>query len=114
MPASFSMSAKDVANCCAPYRGIAVSSVPMEMSHARPCNNKMWVADMSNRLIKVGLFGTIATALCCFTPILVLLFGLVGLSALVVYLDYILFPLLGFFVLLLFFAIFRYRSHSQA
>jgi mercuric ion transport protein len=32
-------------------------------------------------LLKVGVIGTIIAALCCFTPVLVVLFGVVGLSA---------------------------------
>ena len=35
----------------------------------------------SNGLLKVGIIGTIIVALCCFTPILVILFGAVGLAA---------------------------------
>jgi hypothetical protein len=34
-------------------------------------------------------------ALCCFTPILVILLGVVGLSALTWYLDYVLLPALA-------------------
>lgn len=37
----------------------------------------------------------IAVALCCFTPILVIVLTSVGLAMLVGYLDYILIPLLG-------------------
>ena len=41
-----------------------------------------------NRLLKIGLGGSVVAAVCCFTPLLVVL---VGLSALVGYLDYVLF-----------------------
>ena len=51
-------------------------------------------------IIKTGIIGVGIAALCCFTPILVLLLGAVGLSALVGYLDFILLP-----ALLIFFAI---------
>lgn len=47
-----------------------------------------------------SLAGTILVAICCFTPVLVLLVGAVGLSAFTPYLDYILFPALGIFLLL--------------
>ena len=40
----------------------------------------------------VGLIGSIAAVLCCFTPVLTLLLGVVGLSAWIGYLDYVLFP----------------------
>ena len=57
-------------------------------------------ADNQSRLLKVGLIGTVIAALCCFTPVLVILFGAVGLSALLGWLDYVLLPALAFFVVL--------------
>jgi len=39
------------------------------------------------RLLQVGLIGTVLAALCCFTPVLVVLFGAVGLSAVVGWID---------------------------
>ncbi len=64
------------------------------------------------KLLKVGIVGTITAALCCFTPVLVVLFGAVGLSALVGYLDYVLFPALGLFVLLSIYALWRKRRNT--
>ncbi|MEM7737220.1 MAG: mercury resistance system transport protein MerF [Deinococcota bacterium] len=64
----------------------------------------------SNRLLRVGIIGTVLTALCCFTPVLVVLFGTLGLAALVGYLDYVLFPLLAVFLLLVVVGWYR-RSH---
>jgi mercuric ion transport protein len=58
-------------------------------------------------LLKVGVIGTIIAALCCFTPVLVVLFGVVGLSAIVGYLDYVLFPALAVFVLITIYAVIR-------
>lgn len=49
-------------------------------------------------LVKLGIFGTIILALCCFTPVLVVLLGVVGLSALTGYLDAVLLPALVFFI----------------
>ena len=49
----------------------------------------------------MGIIGSAITALCCFTPILVILFGALGISALVGYLDYVLFPLLGLFLIVI-------------
>ncbi len=49
-------------------------------------------------LLRTGIIGTVIAALCCFTPILVVLFGVVGLSAAVGYLDYVLFPALAVFL----------------
>ncbi len=51
---------------------------------------------LGNRLALWG--GAIVTLICCFTPVLVVLFGLVGLGAAVGYLDYALMVLLGFFI----------------
>lgn len=48
-------------------------------------------------LFRTGIVGTVIAALCCFTPILLLLFGAVGLSAFVGYLDYLLLPALFVF-----------------
>lgn len=59
----------------------------------------------SNGLLKVGLIGTVIAALCCFTPVLVVLFGAVGLAAVVGYLDFVLLPALGIFILLTIYAL---------
>jgi mercuric ion transport protein len=47
-------------------------------------------------LLKWGLGGAVFAALCCFTPLLVVVLAGVGLSALTGWLDYALFPLLFF------------------
>jgi mercuric ion transport protein len=49
-------------------------------------------------LLRVGITGTVIAAICCFTPVLVVLFGVVGLSAAVGWLDYVLLPALAVFV----------------
>lgn len=49
-------------------------------------------------LLRTGLLGTAITAVCCFTPVLVILLGALGLSAAIGWLDYVLFPLLAVFV----------------
>jgi len=54
---------------------------------------------MNNRtLLKTGIAGTVIAALCCFTPVLVVLLGVVGLSAWIGWLDYVLMPVLLVFV----------------
>lgn len=70
------------------------------------------VINMKNKLFKMGVIGTIITALCCFTPVLVVLFGALGLAALVGYLDLVLFPLLGVFLILLVVGLFRYKRYA--
>ncbi|MBI4082296.1 MAG: mercury resistance system transport protein MerF [Candidatus Lambdaproteobacteria bacterium] len=47
------------------------------------------------------------TALCCLTPVLVVLLGAIGLSALVAGLDYVLLPALGAFASLVVYALWR-------
>jgi mercuric ion transport protein len=49
-------------------------------------------------LLKTGVAGSVVAALCCATPILVILFGLLGLSAWVGWLDYVLIPALVVFI----------------
>ncbi len=46
------------------------------------------------KLLSAGATGTAIAAICCFTPALVVLLGLAGLSAIVGWLDYGLFPIL--------------------
>lgn len=67
---------------------------------------------MKDKLLLTGVVGTAIAALCCFTPVLVVLLGVVGLSALTGVLDYILIPSLVFFVLLTIYALVR-RARSQ-
>ena len=57
--------------------------------------------------LRTGVIGTIVVALCCFTPVLVILLGTIGLAAMVGYLDYVLFPALAFFVALTIYALWR-------
>ncbi|MBE9171508.1 mercury resistance system transport protein MerF [Pleurocapsales cyanobacterium LEGE 06147] len=56
-----------------------------------------------------SISGTILVALCCFTPILVILLGAIGLSALVGYLDYVLLPTLFIMLALTILSYRRYR-----
>ena len=46
------------------------------------------------KLLRIGVAGTVIAMLCCFTPVLVILLGFVGLSAIIGGLDYVLFPIL--------------------
>lgn len=62
-----------------------------------------------NRLLKGGIVGMLIMALCCFTPILVILLGAVGLSAIVGYLDIVLLPVLGIFILITLYAFWKRR-----
>ena len=64
------------------------------------------------RLLGIGIAGTAIAALCCFTPILVVLLGVVGLSAALGWLDYVLLPALAFFVGLTIYAVCRRRKRQ--
>ena len=66
----------------------------------------------TSTLLKTGTVGVIISALCCFTPVLVFIFGAVGLAAWVGYLDYVLMPALLFFVGLIIYAVNR-KSKTQ-
>ena len=59
------------------------------------------------RLLKIGLVGSIIAAICCFTPILVILLGTIGLSAIVPMLDFVLLPALAMFIGILLYAVYR-------
>ncbi|GAA0560164.1 mercury resistance system transport protein MerF [Halomonas salifodinae] len=63
-------------------------------------------------LLRVSVIGTVLVALCCFTPILVILLGTVGLAALTGYLDYVLFPALAFFIGLTVYALWRKKQYD--
>ncbi|MDQ6961126.1 MAG: mercury resistance system transport protein MerF [Mariprofundaceae bacterium] len=56
-------------------------------------------------LFRIGIAGVVFSALCCFTPILVTILGMIGLAAWVGYLDYVLMPALLFFLALSIFAL---------
>lgn len=63
-----------------------------------------------NTLLRTGLIGTVIAALCCFTPVLVILLGIVGLSALAGWLDLILLPALAIFAGLTIYALWRRKQ----
>ena len=65
------------------------------------------------RLLTTGIIGTAIVALCCFTPVLAVLFGIVGLSAVLGWLDYVLFPALAFFIGLTIYAVWRRQRNTR-
>jgi len=54
----------------------------------------------AGKCLKVGTWGAVVTAICCFTPILAIGLGIVGLGTVIPYLDYMLLPALGLFLVL--------------
>ena len=67
---------------------------------------------MKDRLLQIGIIGTIVAAICCFTPVLVVLLGAVGFSALIGYLDIVLLPALVIFLVITGYALWK-RSRTQ-
>ena len=65
----------------------------------------------NNRLLKFGIVGTVIAVLCCVTPVL---FGAVGLSALVGYLDLVLLPALAIFVAITGYALWKRRQPKSS
>jgi mercuric ion transport protein len=62
----------------------------------------------------LSLVTLVATAVCCFTPVLVWLFAALGASAFVVYLDIVLLPLLATSVVVtLIFGVLVYRARAN-
>ena len=62
-------------------------------------------------LLKTGIIGSVISAVCCFTPLLVVGLGVIGLSAWLAWLDYLLLPSLGVFLGLTGFALWRLKSN---
>lgn len=65
------------------------------------------------KLLCTGVGGSVIAAICCFTPVLVILFGVVGLSSAVGYLDYVLLPALGLFLALTVYAGWRLARNRE-
>jgi len=61
----------------------------------------------NKKLFKTGIVGICVSAVCCFTPALVLLLGVLGFSAWLTWLDYVLIPSLVMFIALTLYAWFR-------
>ncbi len=58
------------------------------------------------KLLCTGATGSVITAICCFTPVLVVVFGAVGLSAWLGWIDYVLFPALAIFIAITVYALY--------
>ncbi len=65
-------------------------------------------------LLRTGIIGSVTAAICCFTPVLVILLGAVGLSAWLGWLDYVLFPALAIFLGLTGYAVYRLKRKPAA
>ncbi len=68
----------------------------------------------NSNLLSVGVAGTAVAALCCFTPVLVVLLSAVGLSAVTGWLDYVLLPALAVFAGVTLYAVIGRRTPRAA
>lgn len=70
---------------------------------------------MSNKkLLQVGVIGTIIAALCCFTPVLVVVLGAVGLASLIGVVDYVALPALAIFIAITVYALWKRQTASSS
>ncbi len=69
---------------------------------------------MKNKLLALGVSGTILAILCCFTPLLPVVLTALGLTGLlsVVYNDALLLPVLAGFLILTGYAIWRQKTQK--
>jgi mercuric ion transport protein len=68
-----------------------------------------------DKFVWTGATGSVAAALCCFTPVLTLLLGAMGLSAWLGWLDYVFLPALALFLGLAAYGLYRrQRRGSEA
>jgi len=74
--------------------------------------NSMKIAP-SKKGFYATLGGTVVVALCCFTPILVITFGAIGLSAFTPFLDYVLLPGLVVLIALTVISYSRWKKSSR-
>jgi mercuric ion transport protein len=67
---------------------------------------------MTNKLLTVGIIGTVTAGLCCLTPFLPLLLGAIGLSGALgyVYRDDVLLPLMAVFIMMTGYALWRRKQ----
>jgi len=62
-----------------------------------------------DRILRAGVAGAAVVGVCCFTPLLVVLFGALGLTAVLAWADYVLLPLLAVFLGITAYALVRRR-----
>lgn len=63
-------------------------------------------------ILRTGVVGAVTAGLCCFTPILVITFGALGLSALVGWRDVVLLPMLAASLGMVGYGLWRRRASS--
>ena len=68
---------------------------------------------MTDGLLKIGIIGSVVAAVCCFTPLLVVLLGAIGLSGAVGILDYVLLPALVIFLAITGYALWKRKQTAS-
>ena len=68
---------------------------------------------MTDRLLKIGIIGSAVAAVCCFTPLLVVLLGAIGLSGVIGILDYVLLPALVIFLAITGYALWKRKQTAS-
>ena len=58
-------------------------------------------------VLKTGIIGTVLMIICCFTPVLVIALGVVGLSAWLGWIDFVLLPGLAVFLCIMGYGLWR-------
>jgi mercuric ion transport protein len=71
------------------------------------------IKDGPRKCLKVGTWGAVITAICCLTPTLIVGLGIVGLGMLTPYLDYVLLPAFGVFLVLAVFGLWQGKRGSN-
>lgn len=72
-----------------------------------PAMEEDGVAAMHDKLLITGVTGSVVAAICCFTPVLVILFAALGMTWAVGYLDLVLLPALAIFLVITGYALWR-------
>ena len=68
----------------------------------------------NKKLLCTGATGTVITAICCFTPVLAVLLGALGLTAWLGWIDYVLYPALAVFIAITVYALTMGRRKPKA
>jgi mercuric ion transport protein len=67
---------------------------------------------LKNRYAKVGFWGTLVAALCCFSPILIWIFIALGLAGYTAYIDFVVLPILFVFLAILGYGYMQYQKRK--
>ena len=68
----------------------------------------------AKKIYRTGLIGTLIAAVCCFTPLLVIILSALGLSAVTGLLDYILLPALAVCLAIMLYGLYLRQKKQKA